>query len=99
MELGSLQRGDLFTFDGAGGEPLLVTHESEPPYRMLCRRWAGWHDPVELLPSGLPITKLKHKQATYWYDQRHLSPRPPKKRGQYGRFRRWSGSGSERALG
>jgi hypothetical protein len=93
MRLGSLKPGDLFTFTAAGGEPLFVTHESEPPHRMLCRRWAAWHDPAELLPSDLPVTKLKYKQATQWYEERHQFPRPPKRQGTYGRFRRWSGSG------
>jgi hypothetical protein len=41
MELGSLQRGDLFTFDAAGGALCFVTHESEPPHKMLCRRCAA----------------------------------------------------------
>jgi hypothetical protein len=88
MRLGDLKPGDLFTFSSVQGEPYFVTHESEPPLRMLCRRWSAWHEKAEPLPNNLPVNKLMRKQATQWYDQHHRSERPPKRQGAYRRQRR-----------
>ncbi len=80
MRLDSLKPGELFTFGSAQGEPYFVTHESEPPHRMMCRPWAAWHDNAQQLTSSLSVISLTHKQAKQWYEQRQQPPRPPKNR-------------------